>query len=51
MKTAALIIGFAFLIIAALIFIFGTGLRVAYSGGFFTVMGVLAIIYSRRKKK
>ena len=51
MKTAALILGIAFLVIAALIYIFGTGLRVVYSGGFFTVVGVLAIIYSRRKKK
>jgi hypothetical protein len=51
MKTTALILGIVFLIIAALIYIFGTGLRVVYSGGFFTVVGVLAIIYSRRRKK
>ena len=51
MKTAALILGIAFLVIAALIYIFGTGLRVVYSGGFFTVAGVLAIIHSRRRKK
>ena len=51
MKTTALILGIVFLVIAALIYIFGTGLRVVYSGGFFTVVGVLAIIYSRRRKK
>jgi len=51
MKTAALMLGIVFLIIAALIYILGTGLRVVYSGGFFTVVGVLVIIYSRRRKK
>jgi hypothetical protein len=51
MEKAALILGIVFLVIAALIYILATGARVIYSGGFFTVVGVLLIIYSRRKKK
>ena len=51
MKTTALMCGIIFLIIATLIYIFGKGLRVVYSGGFFTIVGILALIYSRRKKK
>ena len=34
--------------VAAVIVIFGEGLRVVYSGGFFLLMGVIMLINARR---
>jgi hypothetical protein len=37
--------------VAAVIVLFGEGLRVVYSGGFFLLMGIIMLINARRSGK
>ena len=48
MRKALFIPGIFSLVVAVIIFVFGTGLRVLYSGAFFIMLGILLIIRARR---
>jgi hypothetical protein len=49
MKKPELFIALIWFVIALIIFIFGSGLRVIYSGGFFIMLGIVTLISARRK--
>ena len=51
MQRTSLIIAIVCLAVAAVIVIFGEGLRVIYSGGFFVLMGIVMLINARRWAK
>ena len=48
MRKSLLIPGILSLVVAVIIFVFGAGLRVLYSGAFFIMLGILLILRARR---
>ena len=45
-----IVLGFSCLLLAIVIFIFADGARRFYSGGFFTLIGIVTLLMSMNKK-
>ncbi len=48
MRRTPMILGIVFLVLAAVVFLFGTGIRVLYSGGFFVMLGIVLLLNAKR---
>ncbi len=48
MRKAPMILGIVFLVLAVAVFLFGTGMRVLYSGGFFVLLGIVLLLNAKR---
>jgi hypothetical protein len=51
MRRLKLIPGLVSIILAGIIFIFGSGLKVFYSGGFFLLLGIILLLNARKEVK
>jgi hypothetical protein len=50
MKKVPLIIALGCFFIALIIILFGSGLKVIYSGGFFIILGIVLLVNAKGKK-
>jgi hypothetical protein len=50
-KNLPLLFAIACFVVALLIFLFGSGLKVIYSGGFFILLGIILLLNAKRKDK
>ena len=51
MRTAALVFGILFIVLAVVVFVFAEGLRRYYSGIFFAILGTVTLVNALRRQR